>query len=69
MSVLEQLLKFLSSHQDCGQVVLDLCRNQGETARFYCGTCTCGAEIRTEVPGDDDRYQIVINALAVSTNN
>jgi hypothetical protein len=64
-----EMLEFLSSHQECTSVTLDLARTESPEAHVYSIQCTCGAAFERPIPGPDARYCVILRCLTLISEN
>lgn len=64
-----EMLEFLTSHQECASVTLDLGRVEDADEHVYSIRCTCGAAFERPIPGPDARYSVILRCLTLLAEN
>jgi hypothetical protein len=59
-----EVLDFVMTHDDCGDISLEL-----DVADMYTLRCVCGTVIERPIPGPDARYHVIFRTIAVLSEN
>lgn len=59
-----EVFDFVTTHDGCGEILLEL-----DVADVYTLRCVCGTALERPIPGPDARYHVIFRAIAVMSEN